>query len=201
MRGRVLPWIAGVAMLVAAWFVSGATPDGEQRLTDPFPVTATPGQTIEADNLGVTVRDVRFADRVTSGGWYAEGRWLVVELDAWLVHREPASLRVAYLRIGDRSFLSSERVRAYDPDAELGGWSLHVDVPQSGSIAFELPDDILDDADATRATLQLALGVPLASLSPAQNQHGAAVVELPLDLTSLHHETEIALPETEWMAR
>ena len=141
---------------------------------------------------------MRLTDRVATGGWSADGRWLVVSLDVWLVHREPGSLGLAYLRVGDRTFLASERVKAYDPDAALNGWGLHVGIPQTGTLVFEMPDDIAADAAASAAVLELALGTPLAALSPTQNQAGGAVVTLPLDLTTLESVAETLLPDTEW---
>ncbi len=195
---RVVPWITAAAMLIAAWFVAGATPDGEQRLADPFPVAAELGVPVEADNLAVTVRDVRLADRVSTGGWFAEGLWLVVSLDAALVDREPDALRNAYLRVGDRSFLASERVRYFDAAAAIDGQGLHVGIPQTGSLVFEVPQGIIDRSDASEAVLQLALGTALGSLSPDQNHQGIAVIELPVDLTTLPRAGEIELAETEW---
>lgn len=195
---RILPWLVTVALLVGAWLIAGATPDGEERLADPFPVAAQLGEPLEADNLGVTVHDVRLTEKISTGGWHAEGTWLVVSLDAWLVQREAASLKRAYLIVGERSFLASERVAAYDSDAALSGWGLHVGIPQSGTLQFELPDGIADDPDAAHAVLQLALGTPLSALSPAQNQQGAAVAELAIDLTAVARADEIELPDTSW---
>ena len=122
---RALTWVAALAMLVAAWVISGEAPDGEQRIDDPFPVTARVGEAVTSDNLGVTVHDVRLTDRLSTGGWSADGTWLVVSLDAWLVRREPASLKLGYLVVGERTFLASERVATYDVDASLSGSGLH----------------------------------------------------------------------------
>lgn len=195
---RAVSWIIALAMVVAAWFVAGATPDGEQRLADPFPVVAELGEPIDADNLAVTVHEVQRADRVSTGGWFAEGTWLVVSLDAALIEREPASLGLAYLRVGDRTFLASERVKAYDPDAAISGWGLHVGIPQSGTLVFELPPDIAGDDRAAEAVLQLSVGTPLPGLSPSENQQGSAVIELPVDLTTLERAAEFALPDAAW---
>lgn len=195
---RVVPWITALAMLVAAWFVAGATPDGEQRLADPFPVTAETGVAVEGDNLAVTVHEVRLADRVSAGGWYAEGVWLVVTIDAALTEREPAVLRNCYLRVGERSFLASERLRYFDAEAAIDGQGLHVGIPQTGSLAFELPEDIVETSGASSATLQLALGSAIASLSPDQNHQGISVIELPVDLTALTLVGEVEITGTEW---
>lgn len=191
-------WVVAVAMLVAAWWLAGATPVGEQRMLDAFPVRATWGEPVEADNLGTTVHGARLADRLTTGGWAADGRWLVVDLDAWIVRREPASLGLAYLVVGERTFLVSERVKGYDPGAALNGWGLHTGIPQTGTLVFELPAEITADPAAADAVLQLSLGVPLSGRSPVQNQQGGTVVEIPVDLTSLPHDAVIELPATSW---
>lgn len=196
---RAVPWLVALTMLVAAWFVAGATPEGEQRMVDPFPVAAHLNEPVSADNLAVTIHEVTLADRVSTGGWFAEGTWLVVSLDAALIHREPASLGIAYVSVGDRTFLASERVKAYEPDASINGWGLHVGTANSGTLVFELPLDIVDDAGASTAMLQLTLGTPQAGLSPSENQQGAAVIELPLDLTSLERVAETELPDTAWV--
>lgn len=195
---RALTWVAALAMLVAAWVISGETPDGEQRIDDPFPVTARVGEAVTSDNLGVTVHDVRLTDRLSTGGWSADGTWLVVSLDAWLVRREPASLKLGYLVVGERTFLASERVATYDVDASLSGSGLHTGIPRTGTLVFELPADIASDPDAANASLQLSLGTPLPALSPRQNQRGAAVAEFAVDLTALPHDTTTALPDTSW---
>lgn len=195
---RVVTWTVALAMLVAAWFVAGATPDGEERIGDPFPVAAELGEPVVADTLAVTVQSVRLAERVEAGGWFADGTWLVVTLDASLVGRAPMALRNVYLRVGERSFLASERVRGFDADAALDGRVLHVGIPQSGTLVVELPVDITADAHASEAALQLAVGTAVQASSPDQNHAGAAVVELPVDLTALDRTDVIELPETTW---
>ena len=188
---RFMPWLA-------AWSGAGAPPDGEPRRAAPRPVAAALATPVEADNLTVTVQDVQLADRIAAGAWFAEGTWLVVSLDAALIESEPPKLTNVYLRVGERTFLASERVAAYDSDAALGGWGLHVGIPQTGTIVFELPDDIAADDSAATAVLQLALGTPLGNLSPQENLQGAAVIELPVDLTSVDAVSEIELPDTSW---
>jgi hypothetical protein len=193
-----LTWATAVALLVAAWLVAAVTPDGEQRMADPFRVSAEIGTPAEGRNVGVTIRNLTLADRVTTGGWFAEGTWLVVELDAWAVHTElPASLGVAYLVLGDRTFAASERPGGYDTDASLYGTGLRVGFPQSGSLAFELPEDAATES----GTLQLALGLTSSAIDPEPSLQGDSVIELPVDLATLPHVAERALPPTEWAAR
>lgn len=183
---RWAAWSIGLAFVVLAWFVAGATPDGEDRLTDPFPVPAEIGETAEGRNLGVIVHGVTVADRVTSGGWHAEGTWLVVDLDAWTIRTEsPGALGAALLTVGDRTFRASERPGNYSASASLLRTGLHLDLPQSGSLAFELPADAVDD----RGTLQLAI---------AETMSGDSVIEVEIDLAALTPVAELELPATEW---
>ncbi|MFM9816171.1 hypothetical protein ACKI16_47800, partial [Streptomyces scabiei] len=79
-------------------------------------------------------------------------------------------------------------VKGYDADAALNGWGLHTGIPQTGTLVFELPAEITADPAAADAVLQLSLGIPLGGRSPAQNQQGGTVVEIPVDLTSLPHD-------------
>jgi len=186
---RAVPWFVSGALLVAAWFVAGATPDGEERITEPFPVAAEIGTPAVGRNLGVTVTDARLADRVTFGGWYAEGTWLVLDLEAWVVHTEsPGALSAATLTVGDRVFRASERAQGYDSSASLFSTGLSLAVPQSGSIAFELPADIAADADA--AVVRLAIETEFL---------GDSVIELPVDISAVERVDELELAATEWI--
>lgn len=194
MTGRgALAWGTGMAMLVAAWFVAWITPDGEERITDPFSVSAGIGERVEAGNLGVQVHSATMTEGVVFDGWRAGGTWLVVSLDAWLTQKEAATIGRAYLTVGDRTFTASERPGNYDMAAALNGGSLHVGVPRSGGLAFEIPTDA-----AGPATLRLAAGGDLSALSANDNLAGDAVITLELDLSQLERSTRLALPETEW---
>lgn len=190
---RPVAWLVALAMLVGAWFVAWATPDGEERISDPFRVAAEVGAPAAGDNLGVTVTALTLADRVTSGGWYATGTWLVVDLEAWVTRTEsPGSLNAVFLVVGDRVFRASERPGAYDPEATLLRTGLHLDRSLSGSIAFELPEELPDEP----ATLQLAIGNN--AISHDDVLEADSVIELTVDLHALERIPELALPPTEW---
>lgn len=183
---RATGWGVGLALLVGAWFVAEATPDGEGRIADPFPVAASVGAPAEGRNLGVLITGATLADRVTFEGWHATGTWLVVELDAWTVYEElPGTLGSATLDLGERTLRASERPGAYDRTASLFAGGLHLGIPRSGALAFELPADAADAA----AMLRLAIDPLLV---------GDSVIEIPLDLATLPHVAEMALPATEW---
>lgn len=187
MRGWVGAAVA-TAMLVGAWFVSGATPDGEKRLEDPFVVPASVGVPTEGRNIGIEVTSLVLADRVTTGGWFAEGTFLVVALDAWAVRTEsPAALSVATLVIGDDTYSASERPGAYDRDSSLAGLGLFLEHPLSGSIVFEVPAD----AASAHGVLRLALTGDVAD----------SVVEVPIDFAGVEHRREQALPDVDWTHR
>lgn len=183
---RALGWTAGVAFVAASWFVAAATPAGEDRLADPFVVTADVGESVTGRNIGATVHEMTIADRVTYDGWFGEGTWLVVNLDAWAIETEsPGALSGVYLVIGERTFRASERPGSYDTEASLFRTGLHLGIPQTGSLAFELPADVLED----QGTLQLAISDFLDADS---------VIEVPVDFAALPHTDEVALTGTGW---
>jgi len=192
-------WICGVAMIVAAGFVAAATPDGEQRITDAFRTPTTVGRLTESDGLAVRVNDLQLADGLSYGGWRAEGTWLVVALDAWVTRTETGGvLGRAYLTVGERTYLASERPRSYAQAATIDGFGLHVGTPRSGELVFELPAEVTAAPGADHAVLQLSSGTALPGLSPTENQQGAAVIELTVDLTTLPRVDDHALTGATW---
>lgn len=188
-------WGVGVLLLAGTWAVAAVTPDGEQRATDPFIVTTEVGVPAEAGRLAVEVTDVVIADRVSAGAWAAEGTWLVVDVTAWAVGTDVnASLGAVYLRVGEQEFRASERPAGTDPGASLYRAPLFVDLPQSGSVAFELPADVVDQP----AILRFAAGPAYPDL-PADTQYaGDAILDVPLDLQAVPRITDAELEPTEW---
>ncbi|MFB8188312.1 hypothetical protein ACFC14_03240 [Microbacterium sp. NPDC055988] len=184
MKKHVLIWLATVALLVCAWGVSKATlPDDAPNA--PFPTVAKIGEEASTRNLVATVTDVRLADRVTDAkGWSADGTWLVVDLEAATgVTQDLSSSRLAELTIGDRTFSATDRGTTFAAERLVTG------VPRSGSLAFELPDDVTGD----RATLRL--GVPGSGVGEVVRD---AVIDLPIDLAALPVEAEVLLDENGW---
>jgi hypothetical protein len=190
-------WLIGVGLLVAAWFVAAATPDAEQRMTEPFRVTAEIGAPAIGDNIAVTVRDVVLSEGVTAGAWSAEGNWLVVDLEAWTTRSEvPGQIGAAYLVIGDLTLSASERPTSRDSAASIFRARLHVDIPQEGSLAFELPADLAPDAVAV---VQLAQDNSAGRGNPALSLEGDSVIELRVPLAGLAEVSDRALLTTGWV--
>lgn len=184
MNKNVLIWLATAALLVCAWGVSKVTlPDDAPNA--PFPTVAQIGEQASTRNLVATVTDVHLTNRVTDAeGWSAEGTWLVVDLDAASgVTQVLSTLRLAELTIGDRTFKATDRGTTFVDQRLVTG------VPRTGSLAFELPDDVVGD----RATLRL--GVPGAGGLEVRRD---AVIDLPIDLAALPVETEVLLDENGW---
>lgn len=184
MKKHVLIWVATAALIACAWMVSKITlPDDAPDA--PFPVIARIGEPASTRSLVATVTDVRLAERVTDAkGWSAEGTWLVVDLEAESVlTQELSTLAVTELVIGDRTFTATERGTTFRQQRLVTG------VPRSGSLAFELPDDVGDD----RATLRLA--APGAGGTEVLRD---GVIELPVDLGELSVEDEVLLAENGW---
>lgn len=175
-------WAVGAALVAAAWGVAAITPT-EASSEDPFPVTVAVGERGEGRNIAVTVDDIRRAESVSAGEWNAEGNWVVVDLDAEAVVSEFGTLlTLATLEIDGRTFSASER-----PDSLLRG-PLAVGIPRSGSVAFELADDV--DSGEAVVTFGLDTDPRLDSL-----------IVLRVDLGAIEVEPDAALRTTEWSAR
>ena len=174
-----LAWTIGLALLIAAWGVVQITP-AEDDPQASFPVAATVGEPAVGRAFEVTITDVRLADRATAGGWYADGTWLVVDLEvASRLEETGTLLSYAVLVVGDRTFRASER-----PES-LFGSTLSVGIPRAGSIAFELPADLADHP----ALLRLGLDV---------DTRLDSVIELPVELGTLDRQDETELLREDW---
>lgn len=180
--GHVARWALTLLLLTGAWFLVKVTlPEGSSLA--PFPTVATIGEQASARNLVVTVTDVHAARRVTSSdGWSADGTWLVVDLEAASV-QEPSLLSHANLFIGERTFAPTDRGTTFARHPLMTG------VPQSGSLAFELP------ADALRGTATLRLGLLTADDGTVPLD---GVIELMIDLDATPVEAEVPLQENGW---
>ncbi len=187
MKKHVLVWLLTGALLACAWVVSKVTLPDDATIA-PFPQTAQLGEEAVTRNLAVTVTDVRLADRVVDAeGWSAEGTWLVVDLEAASVETQDLStLSLAELTIGERTFTATDRGTTFARQPLVTG------VPRSGSLAFELPDDVVGD----RATLRL--GVPGAAVNEVLLD---GVIDLPIDLAGLPVDAEVLLDENGWARR
>ncbi|MDF2509257.1 MAG: hypothetical protein K0Q52_3116 [Microbacterium sp.] len=184
MKKHVLIWLATTALLACAWGISKATlPDDAPNAA--FPTVAQIGEEAATRNLVATVTDVHLADRVTDvKGWSADGTWLVVDLEAATgVTQDLGTLRLAELTIGDRTFSATDRGTTFVEQRLVTG------VPRSGSLAFELPDDV------TGGRAMLRLGVPGAAVGEVLRD---AVIELSIDLAALPVEAEVLLDENGW---
>lgn len=179
---RWVSWTVGAALVAVAWGVAVITPP-EDAAENPFPVSVGVGERGEGRNIAITVDDIRRAESVSTAEWSAEGNWVVVDLHAEAVVSEYGTLlTLATLEIGGRTFSASER-----PDSLLRG-PLSVGIPRSGSIAFELPEDI--DAGTAVLTFGLDTDPRLDSL-----------IVLRVDLGAIDVEPDAALRATEWSAR
>ncbi len=180
MKNKFLVWTLTFVLLAAAWGVSKATlPD--DAATTPFPAVAALDEPVITRDLAVTVTDVHRARRVADAdGWSAEGTWFVVDLEvASVIGQDAASLQLAQLVIGDRIFHATER------GTTLYEQRLFTGVPRSGSLAFELPEEVVGGA----ATLRL---------STADDPLLDGIIEMPLQLDEIPVETEVVLDENGW---
>jgi hypothetical protein len=179
---RSVSWAVGAALVAAAWGVAAITPP-EDAAEDSFPVAVAVGERGVGRNIAITVDDIRRAESVSTAEWSAEGNWVVVDLDAEAVASEYGTLlTLATLEIGGRTFRASER-----PDSLLSG-PLSVGVPRSGSVAFELADDV----DSGEAVLTFGLDT-----DPRLD----SLIVLRVDVGAIDVEADAALRATEWSAR
>ena len=179
---RWATWGVGAALVAAAWGVALVTP-AEDAEEAPFPVTVEVGERGVGRNVAVTVTDVRRAETVTAGEWSAHGNWLVVDLEAEAVVSEfGALLALATIEVDGRTFRASER-----PESMLRG-PLSVGIPRSGSIAFELPDDVAGGAGELR-------------MGQMTDERLDSVIVVPVDLDAYPVESEADLRPSGWSPR
>lgn len=175
-------WAITLVLLIGAWLLVKATlPEGSAQA--PFPTIATIGEQASARNLVVTITDVQLAERVSDAeGWSADGTWLVVDLDAASVEKTVLLSHVK-LVFEDRTFSETMRGETFARHRLIAG------VPQSGSLAFELPADAIHSS----ATLELGAGLPIDGTIPLDG-----VIELEIDLESIPVESQVTLQENGW---
>jgi hypothetical protein len=179
---RWATWGIGAALVAAAWGVALVTP-AEDAEEAPFPVTVALGERGAGRNVAVTVTDVRRAEAVTAGDWSARGNWLVVDLEAEAVLSEfGALLALATIDLDGRTFRASER-----PESMLRG-PLSVGIPRTGSIAFELPEDVGGGAGELR-------------LGETTDERLDSVIVVPVNLDEYPVESEAELQPSGWSSR
>lgn len=181
-------WAAagGLVVLLAASGVVSATTPTETQWEQPFRVSAPFGERAEGRNIIGTVHGASLADTIEDAAWQSgDGSvWLVV--DAGLESRSgPAVVAYGMLVVGERIFSASERPRA-DTMRRVG---LEPGIPTRGVFVFELPADIVDDAAASSAELQLGVDV-----DPRLD----SLLVTPIDLTQLDRTAVQEIVASEW---
>lgn len=176
---RWAAWAIGAGLVVAAWFVALVTP-GEDQTQSAFPVTVAVGEEGVGRNIAATVTDIRRVGELTAGDWSDEGNWLVVDLDvASVVSEFGVLVSFAEISIDGVRYSASER-----PDS-LRQQGLSAGVPRSGSLAFELPDDL----ETGEATFQLAVD---------GDTRLDSVIVVPFDLAEVPLSSDGEIRETGW---
>ncbi|MDN3445160.1 hypothetical protein [Microbacterium sp. APC 3901] len=182
---RATPWLLGAALVVAAGAVTAVTPTDEDVI-GPTEVHGSFGDPVESRTLIAAATEATFADEVVVPGadWSAEGNWVVVTVAASAPHTEiDAAVNLATLTIDDRVFQASER-----PDATLTSASLRVGVDTVGTLAFELPPDVISG----EAELRLTSSYFTAELDD--------LITIPLDLDDLPRTPSVELDDPELSA-
>lgn len=176
------PWLVGGLLITGAWFVVGATPSTGET-TKPFEVNTTMDQWGTGRNIAVRVTDATWADAVDDGFWRADGNWLVVTVEAEaVVDDETGYLAMSDLVVDDVRFETTDR--SY---ATMRSEALETGIPQVGTLAFELPDNVVGG----NAELRFS-----ASSDPALD----SVIVVALDLDDIDRVPQATLEPTTWAA-
>lgn len=173
-------WITAAALVIAAWFVAWLTPDDDAHWSDPFVVPAEVGETATARDLVATVDQVRWTPSVSTASWQDEGTWLVIDLTV-ASRTEPKGIW-ATLEIDGDTYAPSNRPPT--TEAGLGSARLIAGVPQSGALAFELPDD--------------ASGEAVLHLSNISDTRLDSVIHVTIDLDATEEVAHVDLPKYGW---
>ena len=176
--------IVGALVLVALAFAVARTEPQEEFGFAPFAVRVQPGEVGEGRGLQGAVDGAVLADTVRLDGWTGEttGTWLVVRTR--MATTENPSLAYATLRVGERTWVASNRPGSDAMHAAV----LDPGMPIAGSFVFEIPADLVDEPAARTAIVRLA---------DDGDTRLSTVIEAQLDLTQLAHESEFEIPPRE----
>ncbi|WP_405375173.1 MULTISPECIES: hypothetical protein [unclassified Microbacterium] len=177
-----LVWVVGITLVVAAWGVGRLTPS-DDAVQAPFVVTGSLDEEIVGREFTLTVTEVRRgATAVDQAGWYGDGNWVVVDIEAESRTTEQGTtLGHVVLLVDGATYRASER------PTSISRGGLAVGLPRQGSVAFELPAD----AGTGTAVLQVAIDETETRLD--------SLVEVPFDLGALEPADEVELQATEWV--
>lgn len=176
---RWLTWAIAIAMLVGAWGIALVMPSSDDAYAAQ-PVEATVGEEALGRNLRVEVTDLRRAPRIETTRWFGENSdWLVVDMSI-SSRVEQTILGNPQLILNDKIYSASERAVGSLLDV-----TLYADIPQSGSLAFELPPETTDET----AQLRLSLNT---------DDRADSVITMDIDLGAIDKEESVTLHPTEW---
>lgn len=186
MSARGWATAGGLVLLLAASAAIAQTTPTTEEWQRSFAVAAPLGAHADGRNIAGTVYAAHLADTVEDARWQSgDGSlWLIVDASVESVVA-PATLAQARLRLGEREFSASDRLRA----RTLRGTALTPGIPMRGVLAFELPADALDDAGAAHAELELGAGIDVRLDS---------VLTTPIDLTGLEHVPVTIVEDAVW---
>jgi len=173
-------WVIGVALLGAAWGVVQLTPS-DDAIQAPFVVAASVGEKATARAFDVTVTDPRLGDTAfDQKGWYGDGTWLVVDIEAESRQVEQGALLGNIVFVSDGvTYTASER-----PSSALP-LSLRTGIPQTGSVAFELPEGVAQRPGVIQISLDIETRLD-------------SLVEVPIDLAELTRHDDVEMRATGW---
>lgn len=177
---RRIVTIAAVAVMIAIAGLAVATAPDSERITEPFYTSGSPGETVQTRLLDVRVDDVSAASRieVVGGGSFgepdpvygSEGVWVVVDVTATSA-TDSLVLAGSILTVDGLSYSAFAL-----PAPRIESFTVGSGVPVAGTLVFELPTAVFEDARDARLTLKGNFSMPLEQI---------AVIELPLAGTEI----------------
>ena len=148
---RLVSWVVAIGILVLAGVVVALEPP-EQAEQGPFVVDVAQGSLGTGRNIEATISNVRLANVVELDefdGWRGEtdGVWVVADVTV-ATRVEPAGL-TSFLLIDDLEFRGSDRMNTDG----IESWTLTTAIPTAGSVLFEIPAELAQNATAARVML------------------------------------------------
>ncbi|GAB3407954.1 hypothetical protein GCM10027515_24570 [Schumannella luteola] len=179
--------LASLAALAVAMIAAATAPKDNAAISEPFAVHGRQGEVVSTRLLLSRLDDVEIARTLTTDDWAPQtidttGRWVVVHLTVQ-TRRATESISSARLVVGGREYANYLGLRN-----DLGSIQNGPGIATRGTIAFEVPTELLSEAAAAKAEVRLQTAV-LPSLDD--------VPTFEVDLRAAPRSRSLVIPEPE----